>query len=282
MSNQVTFFCDFKDISSVANPLIDKSTRLRLIGGFEKNWKQNNISFENSGFGIKKKNGCIYTNNYNNLFSMGKGYVNIVLSIPRQINNGIIDGIEDLSGNYNKWIIWGTNVGELGPVYPSINLQFTSEGIEFQIKNERGVLSILDDITTRDESEIFSIECMWDCDGIDDFSEINNKITVAYRVDGVTKIISNFPLTTENEISNFCILNTPFLNSNVEMTIIKLIVADGPTIDIDEELHSSSSSSSSNSSSSFSTSSASTLSSLSSKSSSSSSSRSSDSSLSQP
>lgn len=249
MPSNITYYNDFRNISAISNPILDNDCFFSTKGGFISSYVQEAVKFNATGFGIKKRNGIIYCENSSNLFSFQRGYVGITLSMPNDINNGIINGINDFTGDIGKYLIWGVNIGENYPIYPTINLQFTQSGISLNFKNSRGEVSLIDDVTDNEADEPIFIECIWDADGIDDFSE-DTKITIAYKVNGTYLMGSNFPLSNQSDMGNFCILNTPFLKNNYEVTLLKIIIADGPLESINEELHSSSSSSSSESSSS--------------------------------
>lgn len=243
-SSGITYYNDFVDINSVNNPLVGSGIQMQYNGFFYKNWSRSDLHFNNIGYGLEKTvndQGYIYCNDSSKLFSMGSGYVGMLISFPYSFVDGVYQMLMNADQTLNEHILWGVNIGQYQNSQPGFYAALTPRGIEFTIWTSRAKHTLRDVITTENANTDIFFEFMWYVPQIDDYM-----LRSVLKVNDEFAAISNIPIE-EDDISgiSFCALNTPFSYSNLECTIKKLIIYNKP---VPDEFQSSSSSSESSSS----------------------------------
>jgi len=245
----ITYYNDFVDINSVANPVTDKAPQMQFSGFLEKDWMASGIDFDKFGYGLKKtvnNQGAIFCKDASMLFSDGVGYVQMILSLPSSIVNGVYTPLKNDNKELNEYILCGINIGQIENAQPGIYAALTPRGIEFTIWTSGSKFVIRDTVTNVSSNTDFIIEFVWDKDKLPESSA-----TTGIRVDGDYTALGNAPIYQDSiDGFNFYVLNTPFLYSGLECTIRKLITYNEVPDFLHEEVMSSTSSSSSSSSSS--------------------------------
>jgi len=233
---KTTYYTKCDTRKDIISPCADNSVGMLYKGSFE---DRNGLYKDRFGRGL------IYSLNASSLFTLAKGYVGLTLSFPDNIVDGVYSPLRHASGEINKYILWGVNVGQYKTIVPGIEVSLTKNGIEFKILSSIAEFAIIDTYSNiRANSDVF-FEFVWDKDGLDNFS-VDAKITMAYRVNGQDIIIGNPPIANDSILNrNFCLLNTPFLNSGLECTLKSICIRDGITREIEDEWQSSSATSSS-------------------------------------
>ena len=260
----VTYYSNFRDINDINNPFMNNNVKMQF-GGY---WEQNctSLDFDYMGYGLKRtlnSQGSIYCSDASKLFSMERGCISMVLSLPSSITNGVYLPLKDDATEFNEYLLWGVNVGRYETSIPSLYASLTPRGIEFTVWTSAGKHTTCDTSTNALANANILFEFAWDSNELD-----NYMVRTVMRINGVDVAIGNPPVANDSIIGlNFYVLNTPYSYNNFECTIKRLIIYDKTPDDFIVNWWSSSSSSSSSSS----RSSLSSLSSLSSVSSSSSS-----------
>ena len=248
-----TYYSDFRNINAINNPLINNSVQMQYGGYWEKDWLPTDLTFDSFGYGLKRtlnSQGSIFCNDASKLFSMGRGYMGMVISLPYPIINGIYEPLINDVTDINELFLCGINIGRYQVSQPSLYAALTPRGIEFTIWTSAGLNVITDTSTNIDANTNTFLEFVWDKDVL-----TNYLIRTAIRVDNVFTAAGNPPIN-DDDISNvgFYVLNTPFSYNNYECTIRKLVVYNTIPDDFVVIFNTSSSSSSSLSSSSSSSS----------------------------
>lgn len=251
MTTGITYYSEFKSTSDIFNPILNNDVNMATKGYFDVNWIQSDVSFDNPFYGITKtltNRGLIYCDDSSKLFSMNKGYVGIKIKLNHGIANGIYHLLSE-SREFNDFILWGVNVGKQTTSKPGFYVALTTDGIKFKIQCSSCEYSVVDTYTSYVSGDILHLEFLWNSAGLDDLAELEgfeDKITVLYRVNGQNLVVGNPPIANDSLSGlNFCLGNTPFLFSNLEMTIGSVTIGNDLPNHLIEELQSSSSSSSS-------------------------------------
>lgn len=238
----ITYYSELKNAIDIINPLIDNNVYMRYIGGFDSEWNENEIEFDNFGYGLKRPKhgkGIIFSDDASKLLSMSSGYVSLLLQLPENIENGVYAPVKNTN---HSFLLFGINIGNTTGYKPTIYASLTKDGIKFNIDSSVCAFEMHDTSSNIDKDNNVLLEWMWKSNGIDDFNQEETLITVNYRVNGENVIIGNPPLVNDSiSGGNFCILNTPYRNNNFECIIKKIIVGNSPPISIEDELFSSSS-----------------------------------------
>lgn len=222
LSRGVTYCNEFKDVTCIANPLVDNDVNMQFAGFFDEDWVKNELEFDKLGYGIKKRinnRGTIFCNDASKLFSKGVGYVGMILSLNEDIINGIYKPLFKKNENLNEYILWGINVGERFISQPGFYAALTPQGIEFTIWTSAGISTIVDSSTNIDAGDNVFMEFAWSSNSLNDYL-----IRTVIRINNVTVASSNPPINKDKiENLNFYVLNSPFFCSNLECTLRKLI-----------------------------------------------------------
>lgn len=266
MSTGITYYSDCKSLSSITSPIVDNGVGMKYGGTFYKS--VNNKTFSNPFFGLERtqyNNGFIYCDDASKLFSSYKGRVNISIQFSEDIVDGVYSTVKE---NDLEYILWGVNIGKQAIATPSIYVKLTKDGIKFTISTSLGQYSIVDNVTNVSSGEKVSLEFIWDSertyktvydytiglsnDLLEDASGSMSSdsfdsfwATMAIKVNDVTTVIGNPPISTTDSISdlNFCILGTPYHKNNLECIIGDITIANTFIKEGDEEWYNSSSSS---------------------------------------
>lgn len=247
MDSNVTYFSELKSIRDIASPIINNDAMMQYKGVFVPRWSQDDVNFDYPTYGLhksKSNRGLIFCNDASKLFSLSSGEVDISFRLSQNINSGVLDELRFRDTYLSEFVLWGVNVGQTGSVLPSVSVSFTSNGIAFTIWTSAAKFSIIDRYSTVLAGDDILIKCIWSKDALlDDFGGYKTT-TLYYNCNG-TEIISNPPIANDSISGlNFCVGNTPFLNSNLEMTIGKITTYDNISWSLEEEWLSSSSTSS--------------------------------------
>jgi alpha-tubulin suppressor-like RCC1 family protein len=255
MTTKTTYYSDCRNQRSLTSPLLDNGVEMKTKGFFD--ILQDSNSFNSVGFGLKKSRygkSLIYCDDSSKLFSIEQGYVGIVLKLPDKIVNGVYVPLLKNDTVFNEHLIWGVNVGKTDVSLPSIYAKFTTTAIDFTIWASNGKFSMKDIWSNVDANTDIFMEFIWSNSAIDDFGISGFDARMVFRLNGEAVVIANAPLREQDSNSienlNFCLLDTPYIYSNMECTIKKIMIADGLPQFIEEDLKSTSSSSVSSSSSS--------------------------------
>jgi hypothetical protein len=219
----ITYYSNFFDINSINNPLMDNNVKMQYGGYWEKNWSVPSLDFDNFGYGLKRtKNslGSIFCSDTSKLFSMQKGYLQMVMSLPDSIVNGVYAPLVNDAATYNEYILWGTNVGQYEVSQPTLYAALTPNGIEFTVWTSAGRQTITDITTNTNANSDILMEFAWDNLELD-----NYLARVIVRVNNVDVAVSNVPIYNDTLSNiNFYALNTPYSMCNFECTIRKLVI----------------------------------------------------------
>ena len=247
----ITYYSDCKDFKSLLNPIIDNDVDMRHKGYFDSAWDQNDLTFDNFGYGLQKtraNQASLYCSNAAKLFSMSLGYVGLTLELPRNITSGVYYPLK-FNGNleFNENILWAVNMGDTSIGFPGMYAALTPEGIKFTIWNRFTQFSLLDTSSTIGANETFKIEFVWSNDGLDDFGFTDGYIpTMTIRINEVETVFGNPPLINDSIVNlKFSLLETPSTYSNLNCIIKELEIANEIPYNTAVEWYSSSSSSSS-------------------------------------
>ena len=266
MSTGITYYSDCKSLGSITSPIIDNGTLMRYGGTFSKS--TDNKTFDNPCAGLKRNqsnNGFIYCNDASKLFNAYKGKVGISIQFSEDIVDGVYNSIKNTD---LECLIWGVNIGKQTISVPSIYVKLTKDGIKFTISTSLGQYSIVDNVTNVSSGENVFLEFFWDSErtykteydytiGIPDniLEDASESIssnsfdsfwaTMAIRVNNVTTVVGNPPISTIDSLSNliFCILGTSYYKNNLECTINSISIANDFIKEGQEEWYNSSSSS---------------------------------------
>ncbi len=246
----VTYHSDFQNMKSITTPVIDNDVRMGYKGHFEKDWDLYEMDFDSFGYGLKKtrhNSGIIFCNDSSKLFSMGLGYVGMILSFPKSFINGVYSGLLN-NVTINEHFLWGVNPGKTKSYMPCLYSSLTNNGIEFTVWSSACKFTLIDQYSNFDANTDIFMEFLWDKDGIIEYSEIGYLPTMLIRMNGSDIVVGNAPIFNDSISNLSCyILDTPFLYSNLECTIRSLVIANEIPERIEDDWYSSSSSSSSSS-----------------------------------
>lgn len=244
----ITYYCECRSMASILNPTVDNTTKIRYIGFFDEMWDEYDVGFNNFGYGLKKtreNKGVILCDDASKCFGTTKGYVGMVLNLPHNIRNGVYS-ILTSGTQINEYLLWGVNVGNINPSYPTIYAKLTTSGIEFTIWTIYGQNSIVDSYSNIYANNNAFYEFVWDANPMDDFSLNDFDASMAIRVNGEDTVLGNPPLGTMSLSGlNFCALDTPKNYYNIECILRKLVLSNEIPTSIEHEWYSSSTSSSS-------------------------------------
>ena len=231
----ITYYSDCSSTISISSPLIDNNSKMLYKGFFDEG---NQILTK-----TKTSKSVIYCKDSSVLFDSINGYVSLTMSFPQDIINGVYTGITH--DNNRKYLLWGTNVGDSGPVTPTINAMLTYKGIEFSINIANTNITIIDNVSNISANEEVYLEFAWLDQGIQEsHPQTSPFATMLLRVNNKTTARISETLT------NTSLKNTPFNiidNSkslyNLECSIKEIVVANIiPQIFYEETRQSSSSS----------------------------------------
>lgn len=241
-----TYYSELKDVHSINNAVINNA-EMQFGGYWEQNWSASTLDFNKMGYGLKRtinNQGSIYCNDTSKLFSMDKGYVGIIISLPFSITNGVYLPLVNDTAEFNEYLLWGVNVGRYETSQPSLYASLTPRGIEFTVWTSAGKHTISDTSTNIEANADILLEFAWDSNELD-----NYLARTVIRVNEVDVAIGNQPINNDSLVGlNFYVLNTPFSYNNFECTIRKLVTYNKIPDNFIVELWSSSSSSSTSSS----------------------------------
>lgn len=245
----MTYYSDFRDYTTVANPVLGSPTQMQYSGFLKEDWTQEDVEFEKFGYGLSKRRnnrGVIFCKDASALFDMEFGYVEIVLELPYAIVDGIYAPLRNDNLDINEYILWGTNVGQYDNSQPGFYAALTPRGIEFTVRTSEGYFTLVDTVTNADANTNILFQFYWDVDGM-----YNVDATMAFRLNNENLQLGNPPISSESIGDlNFYVIDTPFRYSNLECVIKRLVTYRSIPDFISGEWQSSSSTSSSSSSSS--------------------------------
>jgi len=110
----VVYYNDFVDYTSIPNPVINKDTHMQFKGFLQMDWKKEDLDFDKFGYGLQKTRhnmGRIFAEDASKLIDMQEGCVEILLSVPYPIENGVHRLLKNDTADVNEFIIWGMNMG---------------------------------------------------------------------------------------------------------------------------------------------------------------------------
>lgn len=249
----ITYYSDCKSLHAIVNPFIHNEVNMRHKGYFDIAWDQNDISFDNVGYGLQKtrnNQGTLFCHDASKLFSMTEGYVGMTMELPENIYGGIYYPL--LYSNslaFNEHVLWAVNMSGESVLYPGMYAALTPRGIEFTIWNKKTKFTLRDTFSNIFANISFNIEFVWKASGLNDFGFTDGyKATMVIRINGEDVVIGNPPLTSESiSGKNFYMLETPTTYSNLNCIIKEIIIANERPVELIDEWQSSSSSSSSES-----------------------------------
>lgn len=236
-----SYYSDLKDINSINNPLIDNNVEMRYSGFFDVIKNDQTSYFGTSLQKTLHNKAMIFCNDSSKLFSINSGYVSLILSFPNSIMSGVYQGVR--YSNY-KYLLWGTNVGQIDIGDPGVGAFLSKDGIEFTIKTSAGVYTILDKNTTVVANKTFEIEFLWDNNGIEGLEE---GVTMLIRTNGVDVVGGSAPIIDGLDINSdfytdigqsepsgnsvfedvpFYLLENPYNLNNLKCSISRLIIED--------------------------------------------------------
>lgn len=192
----ITYYSDLKDLKSINNPLINNGVGMRHSGFFE---IERNDQIPYFGTSIKKtlhNQGRIFCNDSSKLFSISKGYVDLTLSFPYNINDGVLFNVKFSDKEY---MLWSVNMGQLDIHSSGIGVFLTKNGIEFRVKTSGGSYSLIDNKTNISAESSFRIEFLWDKDGI---SQVEESPTMIIRVNDEDVIGGVIPIINDGSINS--------------------------------------------------------------------------------
>lgn len=218
--SHVTYYSEFRNVNDINNPIIDNDVGMQYLGFLKKDWDAEGFHFDAFGYGLSKtvaNSGAIFCNDASRLFSMESGYVQMVLSLPHEIIDGVYYLASNTTLDIDDYILWGSNVGDIETCPPGFFAALTPYGIQFTIKNSSTTYTITDITTNIDANTDFTIEFLW--------QSHNNYITIEIKIDGVVTA-SGVCRTANDDISrsNFYALDTTKRQSNLECIIRKLLI----------------------------------------------------------
>lgn len=250
IKNGVTYYSGLKNIRSITTPVIDNESRMGYKGHFDQNWDCYDLDFDNFGYGLKKtrsNQGLIYCPDASKLFSLTRGYVGMVISLPYNIYNGIYWPLLKSNAEIDEHLLWGVNPGKIDCSIPTISVALTVNGLEFTIWSSYCKYTLINNVTSIHAGESTFMEFIWDNNGLSAYANTEGyKPTMCIRMDEEDILLGNPPIAN-NSISGypFYVLDTPFKYSNLECTIRRLVTGNEVPQIIASDWYSSSSSSSS-------------------------------------
>lgn len=253
--NGITYYSDMKNMRSILSPVINNDVNMGYRGHFASNWDKYSVTFDSFGYGLKKtraNQGAIYCQDASKLFSLDKGYVGMVMSFPNSINSGRYMPLINSTVDITEHLVWGINVGKVNSEMPCVYSSLTKNGIEFTVWSSYCKYTLIDNITNISSNSNALIEFIWDNNGLFEYmTDDGYKPTMCIRINSEDIVVADPPIAND-DISDlsFYALETPFVYSNLECTIRRLVVGNEVPRIIEDEWYSSSSSSSISSSSS--------------------------------
>ena len=242
----VSYYSDLKSHTSIANPILGKQAQMQYSGFLKEDWTKEDVDFDNFGYGLRKtKNnkGFIYCKDASSLFSLAQGYIEIVISLPHAITNGVYEPLKNDNLDISEYLLWGVNVGQHEIGQPGLYASLTPRGIEFTIFTAESKFTIVNTVTNAEANSNILFQFFWG----DDLYYVGG--TSAFMVNGENVQLGNAPISEDSiEDLNFCALDTPYCYSNLECVIKRLATYFDIPDFIRDEWDSSSSSSSSSSS----------------------------------
>ena len=145
-----TYYCECKRMSSILSPTVDNNTNMRYTGFFDEMWDEYDVDFDTFGFGLKKtrqNKGLIICDDASKCFGTTKGYVGMVLELPKAIRNGVYFPLSGDSTDISEYLLWGVNLGNIEASFPTIYAKLTADGIEFTIWTIYGKYTIEDTVS---------------------------------------------------------------------------------------------------------------------------------------
>jgi len=237
----ITYYSDTKDLKSIHNPLIDNSASMRYSGFFD---VVKNDQTQYFGTSLKKtlhNQGRIFCDDASKLFSITEGYINLILSFPSTINNGVLSSVKFSN---DEFMLWAVNMGQNDIGTPGIGAFLTKNGIEFRVKTSGGEYSLIDDSTLIFADTFFEIEFLWRSAGIEEI-EVNPTMAIRVNKEGVVGSVvpiindavsnSTFysaigqsapPSTNVFSDVQFQILDNQFNLNNLSCSVSRIIISD--------------------------------------------------------
>jgi hypothetical protein len=216
----ITYYSDFRDITSVNNPKINNNTKMQFNGNFVNDFTV--LDFNKFGYGLKRtktSQGSIFCNDASKLFSFSSGYLGMTISLPYSIANGIYEPLIGNNDKFGEYLLWGVNIGKLETCQPSLYAALTSRGIEFTIFTSAGNHTIVDNFSNIDANKNIILEFLWDSNYLD-----NYLVRSLIRVNGIDVAAGNCPISDDSmENLKFYALGKSDLLSNFECSIRKLV-----------------------------------------------------------
>lgn len=208
----ITYYSDLKDLKSINNPLIDNGVIMRHSGFFEV-VKNDNIPY--FGTSLKKtlaNQARIFCDDSSKLFSIDEGYVSLMLSMPFNVQKGVLYKAKQTKGDF---MLWSVNMDQDDIGASGIGAFFSDKGIEFRVHTSAGQYSLIDNQTVVVSDTTFEIEFLWKKSGI---TEIDESPTMLIRVNGNDIIGGVIPIFDDGQINSLFyteIGQTPPSNSDV-------------------------------------------------------------------
>jgi len=195
---KTTYYSEFNNLKSISRPIIGSNSLFYYSGGlnFKKNKNGQSYLLRN---GIN--NGKVVCDDAGPLLNSKKGKVIFDLQLPSNIEGGVL-----ISNNNVEYLLFGINSGLQDISYPSIYAKFTSQGIKFGIWNKNGHFYIIDDESTIPKNQRFTIEFVWENEGLND--RVN--FTMGIKINGKYSVLGDPSFVEEN----FCGIGLNLLSFN--------------------------------------------------------------------
>jgi len=217
----ISYYSDFQEYTSVANPLLGKSAQMQYSGFLKKDWVRSDVDFDEFGYGlskVKNNKGVIFCEDASKLFDLEEGYLEMVLSLPYRITNGVYNPLNGDALDISEYVLWGVNIAEREIGQPGLYAALTPRGIEFTIFTADSEFTIVDTVTNTEANSNVLFQFFWG----DDLYNVGG--TTAFMVNGENLQLGNAPVSNDDiEGLNFCVLDTPFCYSNLECVIKRLV-----------------------------------------------------------
>jgi hypothetical protein len=192
----ITYFSDLKDIKSIHNPLADNATEMRSSGFFDVARNDQTPYFGTSLKKTLQNQGRIFCDDASKLFSISSGYVNLIMSFPFNLQDGVIYPARFSDKEY---LLWGVNVGQEDIAPSGIGVFLTKDGIEFRVKTSGGSYALTDNQTTIFTDQSFEMEFLWDRAGI---TEVDESPTMLIRINNENIVGGIIPIVDDLDVNS--------------------------------------------------------------------------------
>jgi photosystem II stability/assembly factor-like uncharacterized protein len=217
ITSGINYHSDCSSLGAITNPLLNNSAGVTFGGFF--------IEENNSLKKTRANRGVIYAEDASKLIGSLEGYVGLRISLTKEIKNGVIQGLLP----NQKYLLWGTNVGEENIALPTYNAMLTEEGIVFNIKTSTTDIIVIDNTSNISANTEFLLECSWTMKKVyDENGAFHVKLSIHNQKgkEGSESKFANNNVFSENiSNTNFVILDNLSNRYNLECDIKEIIIA---------------------------------------------------------